>query len=301
MLTIHRHKTRLVLSLSLASAAGVAALVMRAPPILRAADIDAFTDSDGDLLPDSLEWLTLTNPNETDSDSNGTDDFLQTVQHIAPMSGKLRPVQDEVRVLVSSFKNGDVDEVYLHMLFRFVGNQIGNFQSLVPFLAIGSSSPAVVPIDQLIGTGPICVRSKYDASTGTYLIVSARIARANDLAWVLPCTIGAEAIIDGRRYTSGTYVSSADGSQVALVPVSSQSFVAQPLQGGEGQTSPLWNTNSVCSMKLDIIGAGMAGMLCEVSSADCEIANGLKCAPSCRANVGRMVFVPDGLGTLTGG
>jgi hypothetical protein len=276
-------------------------LVMGAAPILRAAELDAFTDSDGDLLPDCLEWVTLTSPSESDSDSNGTDDFLQTVQHIAPMSGKIRPVQDEVRVLVSSFKEGDEQEVYLHMLFRFVGNQIGNVQSLVPFIAIGSNAPALVPIDQLIGSGPVCVRSRYEESTGTCLIVSARIAKASELSWVLPCTVCAEAIIDGRRYTSGTYVSSSDGSQVALVPVSSQAFVAQTLQGGEGQTGPFWNSNSVCSMKLDVVGAGLAGMLCEVSSADCEVANGLKCTPSCRANVGRMVFVPDGLGTLTGG
>jgi hypothetical protein len=295
-----RRMTRLALSLSLASAAGVGALVFGTPPLLRAAECDAFTDSDNDLLPDSLEWVTLTSPTDSDSDSNGTADFVQTVQHIAPMSGKSRPMQDEVRILVSSFRNGDADEVYLHMLFRFVGNQIGNVQSLVPFLAIGSNDPVVVPIGQLIGTGPVCVRSRFEEPLGTCLIISARIAAASELSWVLPCTVGAEAVIDGRRYTSGTYVSNTDGSQVALVPISTQSFIAQPLQG-EGTTTPFWNSNSVCAMKLDVVGAGLAGMLCEVSSADCEIANGLKCAPSCRANVGRMVFVPDGLGTLTGG
>lgn len=302
----HRRLKTCVLSVSLAGVTGVGITAVlegswRASA-LHAQQGNPFQDSDQDLLPDSLEWVALTNPSAGDSDGNGMDDFLQTVQHLAPFSQTARPDQDEVRVLVSSFGTGDEAEVYVHMLFRFVGGRIGNVQSMVPFLSLGTlHNAALLPIDQLIGSGPICVRSSFNAAIGTRLIVSARIARANELAFVLPCAICAEAVIDGKRYTSGTYLTGTDGQQVALVPISGNRFIAQPLAGDEGASNPFWNSNSVCTMSLDVVGAGLAGILCEVSAADCEVANGLRCAPSCKSSLGRMVFVPDGLSTLTGG
>ena len=267
---------------------------------MQAEDPDPLADRDGDLLPDSLEWMTLTDPAVQDTDGNGIDDFLQTVQHLSPLSTKLRPVQDEVRVLVSSAKHGQDTDIYVHMLFRFVGNRIGNVQSMVPFITIGTSNPISVPIMELIGTGPIAVRSSYDPVHGTYIAISARIARAADLGALLPATIGATATIDGRSYTSGSYLTQTDNLQVALVPID-QGFLAQPINGGDGTSNPYWNSNSVCVVKMEVVGSGLAGSLCEINAAECEVANGLRCAPSCRSAVGKLVFVPDGLSTLTGG
>lgn len=270
------------------------------PDQLRADNPDPLVDSDGDLLPDQLEWVTLTDPRVSDTDQNGKDDFLQTVQHLSPGSTKNRPDQDEVRVLVSSVKVGNDADVYVHMLFRFLGNRVGNVQQMTPFITFGTAQPINVPIMELIGSGPVAVRTSYSQAHGTFIAISARISRASDLAPLLPATIGAEAIIDGKDYTSGTYLAQTDGLQVALVPIDA-GFVAQPIVGGDGQNNPFWNANSVCVMKMTVVGSGLSGMLCEVDSAQCEVANGLRCAPSCRSSIGRLVFVPDGLSTLTGG
>lgn len=267
---------------------------------LAAEEADPLADTDGDLLPDSLEWVTLTDPGCADTDRDGVDDFLQTVQHRGPGSTVPRPVQDEVRVLVSSAKNGQETDFYVHMLFRFVGNRIGNVQQMTPFITVGTTNPVSVPIMALIGSGRLVVRSNYTPATGTYIAISARIARSGEIAALLPATIGASATIDGRDYTSGSYVAIADNQLVAFVPVEG-SFLAQPINGGEGANNPYWNSNSVCMLKMNVVGSGLAGSLCEVNAAECEVANGLRCAPSCRGSVGKLVFVPDGLGTLTGG
>ena len=273
------------------------------PGKLQALETTTLADHDGDLLPDSLEWVTMSDPRNVNTFGDERGDFLRTVQHIPPLANDPRPEQDEMRVLVSNVGTGSSATVWLHMLFRFVGNRVGTVQAMVPFIGVGTHQNSVkIPVRNLIGAGPLQVRSSYDVKRGTLIIVSAQIAMQSDLAYVLPCTVGAEIVIDNKRFLSGTYVTHVDSKQVAVMPIDrADRFAYQPVNSDEQGSNPFWNTNSVCLMKLMVVGSGIGGQICEVTDADCEIANGLRCAPICRNSRGKIIFVPDGLGTITGG
>ena len=270
-------------------------------PKLLADERGPLTDTDGDLLPDTLEWLTLSNPLLKDTDGNGVDDFVEAVQHITPFTTGTKPLEDEVRVLLSAtpVQGGTGAEVYVHMLFRFVGNRIGNVQQMTPYIALDSCGK--IPAPDLITGGPVTVRAATHPTAGTLVIASVRLCRQSELLYILPCTVGAQIVIDGKLHSSGTYVGVDHNTPVVLLPVIPGVFINQPLNPEDNQSNPFWNTNSVCAMKFGVVGSGMGGSICEVECADCEVANGLRCAPLCRQSVGKLIFVPDGLATITGG
>ena len=121
---------------------------------LQAASDDPYLDSDGDLLPDQLEWVTLSSPSSADSDGDGRDDFLEVVQHTATYQGtSTQPVDNEMRVLLSTATSGRSRDIWMHCLFRFASGRldldwfapyITNGQVAVPMLSnrtCGRSKP----------------------------------------------------------------------------------------------------------------------------------------------------------------
>jgi hypothetical protein len=57
----------------------------------------------------------------------------------------------------------------------------------------------------------------------------------------------------------------------------------------------------VCEMGLSPVGSAPGGNLCEIEWADCRAAPGLRCSTSCSQKAGGVMFIPDGLATVTGG
>ena len=267
---------------------------------VQAEGYDPFADADGDLLPDAVEWVALTNPHEPDTNWNGTDDFLEVVEHRLPLSRNVpRPVDHAMRALVYSTTTPEGSrEMYLALLLRFVNASIGTVQVLEPFIEV---QEMMVPLTQLIGSTRSQLTTKLDGKGGLYVMFAMRLSSVYELRALLPCTIGVRAVVDGRRYLTGSYLLESDLAETALVPIGAGNFALQPANAQDSFANPFWKRNKVCIMTLDVVGSSGNGNLCEVRTADCTVANGLVCGSTCSSAVGLMIFVPEGLSTITGG
>lgn len=273
--------------------------------IARAASgTDPFLDTDGDLLPDSLEWVAFSDPTKPDTDFDSGDDFLEVVQHTAPYATTAaRPFDNEMRILlsqVSGASDTDNSEIWLHCLFRFAGGT-PSVDWFMPFI---HTTGAAVPIGDLFGRTPFRLSFKPAPGGGTYAVLTMLLAREREFAPLLPCTVSARASVGGRLFSTGTYVLRLGGGIAALMPAgldgARKTFMLQSLSP-ESSSSSFFRRNKICEMELAVIGSTSGGHICEVDRASCEPANGLRCNVSCDQAAGSMVFVPDGLGTITGG
>jgi hypothetical protein len=301
MMAVSRRATWLTLGIALGGTAWVS---LPTPPVVRAAwGVDPFLDSDGDLVPDSLEWVVFSDPTRVDTDLDTQDDFLEVLQHTAPFARTApRPFDNEMRVLLSSVQglaDGDGD-IWLHCLFRFATG-VPVVEWFVPYIHTNS---AAVPIGQIFGRTPFRLTTRSAAGGGSYAILTMLLARESEFRHLLPCTVSARASIGGRVFSTGTYVLSVGGGTTALMPAGfdtgGQTFMLQTLSA-ETSSNSFFTRNKICEMDLTVIGSTQGGHICEVSRAACEPANGLRCNVSCDQAAGAMVFVPDGLTTITGG
>lgn len=264
---------------------------------------DPFLDTDADTVPDRLEWVTLSSPAQRDSDGDGRDDFLEVVQHTATyQTTPSQPLDNEMRVLVSTVGRGPRAEVWMDCLFRFVGAgwDVSSFDLFV------NNGQAVVPISRLIGQTPMDVAVRPAGNEGTFVRVSLRLASEAELKLLLPCTISAVAVLGGRRINSGMFVFDSGSELCALVPrgleFGRRAFFVQSLWAGdEERDSRFFRSNKVCEWTLSPVAATPAGTLCEVNQAECEPANGLRCGTRCTSAVGAEIFIPSGLAATTGG
>lgn len=261
---------------------------------------DPFADTDGDLLPDRLEWVLLLDPQLADSDRDGTDDFLHAVQG---RRGLLEPrsnfgYDDEARVVVNSLPDGvGGKSIWVHMLFRFAGANLRDLRSLQPYIDYWGMR---IPIDRLIGAGETHLSIRQHPTEGLYVLCSFELGHESTFRWIMPCTIGATTVMGSRTIRTGTFVDSAAGAVTALVPVTPDGGVIQTLTP-EDRDDPFWTTSRVCLLRLSVVSTTPSGTLCEVSNADCVSSGELSCPPTCLSSRGQMMFFPDGLSTITGG
>ena len=256
-------------------------------------------DTDGDLVPDAVEWVMQTDPMLTDTDGDGIDDFLAilTYRNHEPQT-KPPPLEHGMRVLVTSSTSGNVTSVWLHLMVRFIGFQQSSQIYVDPYIDVKGMRASLIPV---IGYGGVAIASQTTA-TGINVFISCRLVDEQSLTMLLPCTLGAEGRFDGEHMNAGTYVVASGGLPHAMLPVAANTFTLQPI-GADARfqnPNPFWKGGRVCKMELSVISSGPNGHLCEVTSAKCVPAPGLRCASSCSSNVGQPVFVPGGLGTITG-
>jgi hypothetical protein len=254
-------------------------------------------DSDGDFLPDALEWVLLFDAQDADSDDDGVGDFLEAAQRTLPGDREPAPIDHEARVVVTVAREGGCDTVWVHFLFRFVGTDMTPLRSLEPFADWWSYR---LPLNNLLGNGRIDVATRPAGADGLFVRASVEIATATELRTLLPCTIGAVADLDGRSISTGAYLTEADGHLATLVGFDHNALVAQTLCQGD-QGSPFWTGNRVCLMRLAVVGLAPGGAVAEVTSATCVADGRLSCPPTCVQATGQMMFFPDGLSTVTGG
>ena len=290
---------------------GLAVLVstrgdLTTPAALQADPIHPLQDSDGDLLPDILEWSSLTNPYQRDSDSDGAADFFDVVSNrvrpLANVDGERTGAHSSpagpsaARVLVSTTRGTDRPAVLMNLLFRFGPQQSPNLQFLRPFLDVRGMQ---VPIETIVMSSTIQVAMRNEQAVGWYLLITARICSLDELRPLLPCTLGALAVIDGVPVMTGSPVLDVAGVPAAIMPVSNDSFALHAIQPPQDVRNPFWTDNKACVFELVQIGATQNAILCEIMNPDCVGAAALCCDPGgCRSKQGGVVSLPGGIGLL---
>ena len=301
-----------------AACVGVGRLLPSSPELEAAV---APNDRDGDLLPDDLEWSLLCDPTKADTDDDGVDDFLASVLQQRPVllrtalddsqaeddsggmdgmteTGSSIDVQDhEARVVLSSRPDPDGQRaIWVHFLFRFAHDQIA-IQFVDPWLCFGQT---MLPLMTCLGTTGSEFVMRRDPQNGTYARYSARLGLESEFMILAPFTIGARMVIGGRVFNSAACLIEVDETPTLLVPDSPYSVGTHVLNAADGSDS-FWSANRVCWMTLAVLGTSSAGDVCEIVQSTCRPSNQLQCPPSCASSTGMVLFIPNGLSTLTGG
>jgi len=260
---------------------------------------DALMDSDGDFLPDSVEWLALSSAADADTDDDGAGDFVEFVQRGLPrQQNAALPIDHEMRMVVTGPQPGAAsDATWLHIFIRRaeVAAPLTGFSAWLelPFL------PGVrVPFDPFALPGADCAQ-RDAGDDGQWLRFSAPFLGASLLQSILPCSFHAEAVIGGRVVQSGAKVFNAQGTMATLTRFRAAGYAVQSLAA---PANPAGTTsNRVCVLELQEIGAGPTGVLYSVVDADCEDCNELECVlTNCAQSIGWVINVPGGSGTLGG-
>lgn len=269
---------------------------------LGADPVDPFFDSDDDFLPDSVEWAVVTSPLRSDTDFDGTSDFVEVVQHGNPRGPNGLVAQDhEMRLAITSTPTSQwpglsARQSWLHLMFRFMGTPslLSDFRC---WIQIGPAPGLRIPLDSL-GSGPVVLRQRMTAGDGLWATLSVPLASENLLRILLPCTVAAEATIGGRSILTGVQLFEICGSTANLVPVRA-GFAVQPISSAGALTGGV--SNRICVLGLSEAGSGPAGVAYQVSSSDCDDCNDLECGAGCTETLGWIFIIPGGLETITGG
>lgn len=289
-----------------AAIAGLGVALAHGSPraVLRADQKGPLHDTDGDLLPDNLEWITLTSPNSVDSDADQRDDFLEAVLYEPPVWNANGPAPDgdghSVRVIVNTVRLADNrDHVYLNLLFRVATKDPRQIQVVETFL---ETNGITVPIGNLIGATGMGVAARPNPGGGFLAIVAARLALLEEIRALLPCTVGARVLIGNSDFKTGTMLELVGEVPVAVAPVTQNQFVFQSLVPPENLNNSMWVPNQVCLFQLVQIATTPESVLYEVTGAKCQPAFVLCCdSAGCARKEGGLVRMPNGLRVLRGG
>lgn len=261
-----------------------------------------FDDFDHDLVPDCIEDLMRTSSVDADTDNDGIDDFeeiLTFTSHDPKIPTK--PVDHAMRVLTTStFDASGQSVVYLHLMLRFVNAQLKDISFKELYADLGGNRQSLLTL--VSGVEKVTHRQR--SRDGASFLFSIRLSSESDIKRILPCTLGAIAVIDNKYHNTGTYLMNSDGNIGALMPYDGGSLALLPVSGAllVQDENPFYRGGGrVCEMELNKVGASGTGVLCEVTSAKCRAAPGLRCSMSCPKKTGSVITIPDGLRTITGG
>ena len=261
-----------------------------------------FGDVDGDLVPDCIEDLMRTSSLDADTDGDGIDDFeeiLTFTSHDASLPTK--PVDHGMRVLTTSgFDGNGQSVVYLHLMLRFVNARLKDVSLHEIYADLRGQRRSLLSLVR----GVVKVTSRQRARDGASFLFSIRLSSESDIRRILPCTLGAVAVIDNKYHNTGTYLMQSGGNVGALLPFDGGSLALLPVSGAlmVQDENPFYRGGGrVCEMKLTKVGSSATSVLCEVSDAKCRAAPGLRCSMACPKKTGSVISIPDGLRTITGG
>ncbi|MFO1076496.1 MAG: hypothetical protein U1E73_02080 [Planctomycetota bacterium] len=255
---------------------------------------DSLIDSDGDFLPDAIEWAVLTSPTNPDTDADLIPDFVEVVQRGSPRQPNTPlPIDNEMRVVVTGPSLGCQDPAELHLLFRFFGTAVA-LNSLQTWVEVSAFPGLQIPLS-VYSFGSPEIRTRQTANDGLWVIVSVPMASEAILRSLLPCSIGATADLGGRVVHAGVRLVDIGGVTSSLVSFGDGRWVFQSI----GQ-QPITNlgSNRVCVLTLESAGSGPGGSLYQIVDADCEDCNELECGPSCQQSIGWVIPVPGGTQNL---
>ena len=271
-------------------------------PALHAGIGGMFDDVDGDMVPDCIEDLMQTNSLEADSDRDGIDDFeeiLTFTSHDAKLPTK--PIDHAMRVLTTSgFDASGQSVVYLHLMLRFVNAGLKDVALHQIYADLRGQRRSLLSLVR----GVAKVTNRQRTRDGASFLFSIRLSRESDIKRILPCTLGAIAVIDNKYHNTGTYLMQSGDGVGALMPFDGGSLALHPVGSAlmvQGENPFYRGGGRVCEMELNKVGSSMTSVLCEVATAKCRAAPGLRCSMACPKKAGTVISIPDGLGTITGG
>jgi hypothetical protein len=271
----------------------------RAPVRLVADPLGSSLDSDGDFLPDAVEWACLTNSQLADTDSDGVSDFVEVVQRANPRRiGEPLPPDHEMRIVVTSDgQPGSPGSTCLHLLFRFMGEP-SLMTSFLTWIEIDSMPGVRISLEGLAAQS-LSIESRVVSGEGLWVRVSLPLVSENLLRAFLPCTLRSEAQIGSRFLTTSAPLFEVAGTIATLVPYCDEGFALQTI--GQQVTFPEASPNRVCVLQLRQIGIAPGGVAYEVVNADCDDCSDLDCNSDCSQTRGWILTLPGGVGSITGG
>ena len=263
--------------------------------MLHAGQTSITQDSDGDFLPDVVEWIAMTNAHNPDTDGDGVCDYVEVVQRGNPhFNGAALPAVHEMRVVVSSVNRGNGPEVHLHLLFRFMG-EVSLLTSLNTYFELPAMPGVRISLNQL-ATNAVEFEQRSVDNEGLWVRLTIPLASESVLRSILPFTLGATARIGTRTVRTIMPVFDNLGTTAGLVSFNRTSLAVQSL-------TPLAvpGNNRVCVLQLREVGSSPSGVVVEVSEAECVDYNDLNCGPACPQTVGSTFTIPGSVSHITGG
>ena len=293
---------RTTASILLATALAAVGLVFSSsePQRLRADVTSIDLDTDGDFLPDCVEWVCLTSASSADTDLDGAGDFVEVVQKGRPRQANAAlPADHEMRVVVTSNPTANGNEVILHLLFRFMGGPelLNQFDC---YAELGAVPGLRIPLSTL-SLQPVSVQQRVVPGEGLWVRYSVSLVSEQVLRSVLPCSIGSSAMIGSRSVETTIPLFEQGGSTCSVVPFAPGLFAIQSVSAPVAGAVGALPNNRVCVLQLQPIGGGSGGSAFLVSGAECQDCNDLVCGVECAASVGTVVVLPGGPGSITGG
>ena len=266
----------------------------------------ATLDTDGDFLPDAVEWVVLTNAHKDDTDGDLIPDFVEVVEAGRPRhESQPLPADQHMRLIITGPSPASTDpRTWMHVFHRVMtpatspGSGANAIQSFQVWLE-GPLWPGIqFPLNAL-ASGEVVYRERVTANDGVWVQFSVPLVSQSILAAVLPCTIWAQTTVREQSLRSGQTLIEAGGSIATLVPFVDDRYVLQTLSPFASQPA-VSESNRVCVLSLQEMSVGPAGTTYQVVDADCEDANELECSASCQASIGWTMTIPGGTGLIGG-
>lgn len=264
----------------------------------------ASLDSDGDFLPDAVEWVMLTNAHSADTDADGSTDFVEVVEAGLPRhSSPSLPADQQMRLILTGPSPGSSDpRTWMHVFHRVMTPVNGAGVSAIQTFDMWLEGPLWPGLEfplNAFASGEVVYRERSTPNDGIWIQLSIPLVSEALLHGVLPCTICTETTVSGQVLTSGQKLINAGGSIASLVPYSPGLFVLQTLTPFAPTPLPA-ESNRVCVLEMQEQSTGVSGTSYLVVSADCEDANELECSASCQASVGWNIIIPGGTQMIGG-